>query len=95
MGIDQFLENLFFILLRIKLMLKIYYHHVPLKAFKYGGTEIFIDDLCALNVEGEFAKCHKEMHAPELELKIEQQGHNASFFLGPHCFFHRHNAPHA
>ena len=58
-------------------------------------TEIFIDNLRALNGGGEFSKCHKEIYAPELELKIEQQGLNSSFFQGKISFFHLHNAPHA
>ena len=48
-------------------------------AFKFGGTGRFIDDLCALNDGGEFAKRHKDIYPKELKLKVEHQGTHASF----------------
>ena len=39
----------------------------------------FIDDLCAINDEGEFGPVFREIYLPELELKLEHSGQIATF----------------
>ena len=39
----------------------------------------FIDDLCAINDEGEFGRVFREIYPPELELKLEHSGQMATF----------------
>ena len=49
------------------------------KAKRYHGTYRFIDDLCTLNNNNEFASSYHNIYPPELELKIEHQGLYATF----------------
>ena len=39
----------------------------------------FIDDLCAINDDGEFGRVFREIYPPELELKLEHSGQMATF----------------
>ena len=48
-------------------------------ARKFRNTFRFIDDLLAVNDDGEFEKCFKEIYPPELELKKEHSGDSVSF----------------
>ena len=50
------------------------------RARKFGNLSRYIDDLSAINDDGEFEKCAAEIYPPELELKKENDGSkNASF----------------
>ena len=48
-------------------------------ARKFRNTFRFIDDLLAVNDDGEFEKCFKKIYPPELELKKEHSGNSVSF----------------
>ena len=48
-------------------------------ARKFRHTFRFIDDLLAINDDGEFEKCFKKIYPPELELKKEHGGGLVSF----------------
>ena len=50
-----------------------------IRRYKFHSTSRFIDDLIAINDNGEFGKCFKEIYPPELELKLEHQGLHATF----------------
>ena len=49
------------------------------KARCFHSTKRFIDDLCAINDGGEFGRCFRDIYPPELELKVEGEGTEASF----------------
>ena len=49
------------------------------RARKFRNTFRFIDDLLAVNDDGEFEKCFKKIYPPELELKKEHSGDSVSF----------------
>ena len=49
-------------------------------ARKFRHTFRFIDDLLAVNDDGEFERCFKNIYPPELEWKKEHAG-NSVFFL--------------
>ena len=40
-----------------------------------------MDDLCAINDGGEFRSSIFDIYPNELELKVEDQGHHATFFI--------------
>ena len=48
-------------------------------ARKFHATSRFIDDLCALNDGGEFAKNHRKIYSKEMQLKKEHEGRHATF----------------
>ena len=48
-------------------------------ARKFRHTYRFIDDLLAVNDDGEFEKCFKDIYPEELELKKEHGGENVAF----------------
>ena len=48
-------------------------------ARKFGNTFRFIDDLIAINDDGEFEKNFPDIYPPELELKKEHRGEQVSF----------------
>ena len=50
-----------------------------LRARKFCNTFRFIDDLLAVNDDGEFERCFKEIYPEELELKKEHGGESVSF----------------
>ena len=49
------------------------------KAYKYHSTARFIDDLCAINDDGEFLANFKNIYPKQLELKVEHHGAHATF----------------
>ena len=49
------------------------------RAFKYHGTNRFIDDLIAINDNNDFLHSFKEIYPPQLELKVEHSGTHATF----------------
>jgi len=49
------------------------------KARQFRNTFRFIDDLLAINDNGEFEKCFREIYPPELELKKEHGNHSVTF----------------
>ena len=49
------------------------------KAYRFHATSRFIDDLIAINDSDEFSKCFKNIYPAQLELKLEHQGHHATF----------------
>ena len=49
------------------------------RAYKYSGTNRFIDDLCTINNGDDFLTSHQEIYPPELTLKIEYNGDHATF----------------
>ena len=49
------------------------------RAFKYHGTNRFIDDLIAINDNNDFLRSFKEIYPPQLELKVEHSGTHATF----------------
>ena len=51
----------------------------PTRAYKYHAISLSIDDLCALNGDGEFSKSFKCIYTGELELKLEYSGTHAPF----------------
>ena len=48
-------------------------------AKKFRHTFRFIDDLLAINDDGEFERCFKNIYPPELELEKEHSGNLVSF----------------
>jgi len=51
------------------------------RARKFGNLSRFIDDLSAINDNGEFEKCAADIYPPELELKKENDGSKNAPFL--------------
>ena len=51
------------------------------KARKFNNVFRFIDDLCAVNDDGEFEKNIKNIYPEELELKKENTGYELASFL--------------
>ena len=49
------------------------------KARHFYATKRFIDNFGALNDGGAFADVYKDIHPPELQLKVEQSGTHATF----------------
>ena len=49
------------------------------QARSYHGARRFIDDVALINDGGNFSKFYKEIYPPELELKLESSGTQASF----------------
>ena len=49
------------------------------RAYLYGNTGRFIDDLCAINDRSDFKDSHKQIYPEELELKLEHSGLHATF----------------
>ena len=49
------------------------------RAYLYGNTGRFIDDLCAINDRDDFKNSHKNIYPDELELKLEHSGLHATF----------------
>ena len=45
----------------------------------FYNTELFIDNLCALNDGGKFGKAFREIYPAKLELKVEHNGSHATF----------------
>ena len=45
----------------------------------FYNTELFIDNLCALNNGGKFGKAFLEIYPAKLELKVEHNGSHATF----------------
>ena len=80
MGIDPapFWANLFLYFFEEK-YIKLLISSRSNRAYRYHGTSRFIDDLCAINDQGEFLKSHIEIYPPELELKLEHHGTSATF----------------
>ena len=80
MGINSapFWANLFLYFLKIK-YIKLLISSGSNRVYRYHGTSRFIDDLCAINEQGEFLKSHIEIYPPELELKLEHHGTSATF----------------
>ena len=60
-------------------MLKILSLKKSTRAYKYHATSRFIDDLCAINDDGEFSKSFKYIYPVELDLKLEHSGTHATF----------------
>ena len=55
------------------------YSNKDYSCFKFNGTKRFIDDLIAINDDGQFSIIYSEIYPEELELKIEYQGSHATF----------------
>ena len=49
------------------------------KARHFYATKRFIDNFGALNDGGAFADVYKDIHPPELQLKVEHSGTHATF----------------
>ena len=72
MGIDPapFWANLFLYFYENKFIQQLVTNKSP-RAFMYHSTSRFIDDQCALNDGGDFERSYKDIHPPELELKVD------------------------
>ena len=51
------------------------------KVRRFTNVFRFIDDLVAINDNGEFERCYSEIYPPELELKKENIGYSEGTFL--------------
>ena len=49
------------------------------RARKLNLIKRFLDDLCAINDDGEFGRIYRDIYPPELELKLEHSGNHATF----------------
>ena len=49
------------------------------RAFRYHGTNRFIDDLIAINDNNDFGNSYINIYPPQLELKLEHSGIHATF----------------
>ena len=81
MGSDPapFFANLFLYYYESRFIKELKKTDLP-RARRFGNMSRFIDDLSAINDNGEFDRCHAEIYPPELELKKENDGSkNASF----------------
>ena len=80
MGIDPtpFWANLFLYFYEKRFMSNLGSQNC-LRGYKYHGVMRFIDDLCAINDEGDFGKSFLEIYPPALELKVEHEGNHATF----------------
>ena len=80
MGIDPapFWANLFLFHYEDKFVQKLVSSGSP-RAYKYHGTNRFIDDLCAINDGDDFLNSYKEIYPKELDLKVEHHGNHATF----------------
>jgi hypothetical protein len=80
MGIDPapFWANLFLYSYEEEFISKLI-HTDKSKARHFHSTRRFIDDLGAINDGGEFGRIYKEIYPPELDLKLESTGNQASF----------------
>ena len=50
-----------------------------IQARSYHAAKRFIDDIALINDGGNFTKYYKDIYPPELELKLENSGNQASF----------------
>ena len=50
-----------------------------IKGRHFHSTKHFIDDLCAINDEGEFGRFLYVIYPKDLEVKFEDQGNHAIF----------------
>ena len=82
MGSDPapFLANLFLYFYENKWIRTTKKHDIH-KARRFGNVFRFIDDLVAINDNGEFEKCYSDIYPPELELKKENVGYTEGTFL--------------
>ena len=82
MGSDPapFLANLFLYFYENKWIRTTKKHNIH-KARRFGNVFRFIDDLVAINDNGEFEKCYSDIYPPELELKKENVGYTEGTFL--------------
>jgi len=80
MGSDPapFMANLFLYYYESKYVKEVKKSDISV-ARKFRHTFRFIDDLVAINDDGEFEKCHKNIYPSELELKKENGNSNVSF----------------
>ena len=80
MGIDPtpFWENLFLYYYESKFVQSLISAGSD-RAFRYHGTNRFIDDLIAINDNNDFNNSFKDIYPPQLELKIEHSGIHATF----------------
>ena len=81
MGIDPapFWANLFLYSFEEQHVSSLIKNNVKGRAKCFHSTKRFIDDLCAVNDGGEFGKTFRDIYPPELELKVENEGTEASF----------------
>ena len=82
MGSDPapFLANLFLYFYESKWITTTKKHDIH-KARRFGNVFQFIDDLVAINDNGEFEKCYSDIYPPELELKKENIRYTEGKFL--------------
>ena len=80
MGSDPapFMANLFLFHYESEYVKKIQKEDIFI-ARRFRHTFRFIDDLIAINDDGEFERCRGDIYPPELELKKEHSGNNVSF----------------
>ena len=81
MGIDPapFWANLFLYSFEEQHVTSLIKNNLKGRAKCFHSTKRFIDDLCAINDGGEFGRAFRDIYPPELELKVEHEGTEASF----------------